>query len=689
MTNYLNVIPKLKEVRLGRGEFVVNNKTTLLLGRNHSRADEFAAKLLNQEIKNLIKTPLQIKIPQTLPNFKNVIILTIPQRDKEFAKILKQQDIAIDKKLDEEGYIIDAENKHILIAANAEVGIFYGVQTLRQLIKRKEDKVIVPLLLMRDWPQIRYRGIMQDISRGQVLTMDTFKELIRTLSYFKINFLSLYIEHTFVFEKHPLIGQGWGSLTKEEVKELDEYAKEYHIELVPSFQVLGHFHQILKHKEYAHLAETDYKWSISPAKEESYKLLEELFSEIMPAFSSKFFNIGCDEVFDLGEGKSKKIAKELGKGGVYLSHILKVKKMLDKYGKITMLWGDMLLHHPEIIPKLPKNIIIMNWHYGSNKLEGSDYYHNFIKVFQKAGLQQFVCPGTSSWTRIFPDTRIANKNIKYFISEAKKSKVKGILNTNWGDDGNHNLLGYVWYGFVFSAEASWISNELKEQDFDKRFCCQFFGLDTEPIAQAIWLLSQSNFAINIDLPKNPHSRSFNLLWDDPFEGKYSINIEDPLEVGTKFTTISESALEIISHNQSKITKNKKWLDDLLFASHEIGYLGKRLLSIEELKNLYTKAYINLENENIVTECLAKIFTLLKQLKLDLLKLKEEYQTLWLRENREPGLNYNLERYILQIESFDKKILKIKEIEKNYKKPGGWLPTPDRIFPRKNSKIYPE
>jgi len=676
--DHLNTVPKLKEVKLGGGEFVINDQTTLLLGKNHTRADKFAAKLLNQEIENLIKIPLPVKVPRVSSNFKNAIILTIPERDREFLKIFKWQAALADKKLREEGYIIGVEDEYILIAAASEAGLFYGVQTLRQLLESKEGKIMVPFLWVRDWPEIRYRGIMQDISRGQVLTIDTFKELIRTLSYFKINLLSLYIEHTFVFKKHPLIGQGCGSLTREEVKELDEYARDYHIELVPSFQALGHLYQILKHKEYAHLAETESRWSLSPAEEESYKLLQELFSEIVPAFSSKFFNIGCDEVIDLGEGKSKKIAQELGKGGLYLSHILKVKRVLDDYGRTTMLWGDMLLHHPEVIPNLPKDIIIMNWHYGTDKLEGSDYYRPLIEVFQKAGLEQFACPGTSSWLRLFPDICIANRNIKCFISEAKKFGVEGVLTTNWGDNGNYNLLGYVWYGFAFSAETCWNPNKTEERSFGRRFCGRFFGPDTEPIAQAIWLLSQSSSTISIDLVQEYPSWPHLLFWDDPFEGKYSVNVKDPLETGRKLTIISNSASEIISDNQEKVTKNKKWLDDLFFAAREIGYLGKRLLFIEEAKNLYHQAYANLGDEKVVTECLKKILALLKQLRSDLLQLKEKYQNLWLKENRRPGLDYNLERYTLLIESFDRKISELEIIKKGYEKPGGSLPAPDKI-----------
>jgi len=670
----IKVIPNPKEVRSEKGEFVLNDKTRILLGRAHTREDEFSAKLLRKgKIESFAKISLPIKVFSASEKLENVIILSIFDRDEEFRSIFRWQDALFDERLKEEGYILSITSGRVFIAARTEAGLFYGVQTLRQLIEEKEGRLRIPCLWIRDWPSIRYRGVMQDISRGQVLTMESFKKLIRTLSYFKMNLLSFYIEHTFSFEKHPLIGRGCGSLTREEIRELEEYAKDYHVELVPSFQALGHFHQILKHKEYAHLAETELRWSLSPAEEESYKLLEELFSEIVPAFSSKFFNIGCDEVWDLGRGKSRKMAEEMGKGKLYLSHILRVKKMLDKYGKTTMLWGDMLLHYPEIIPELPKDIVVMNWHYGSKRLENEDYYRPFIEAFQKAALNQFACTGTSSWLRLFPDLRIANRNIRCFISEAHRYGVKGVLNTNWGDDGNYNLLGYSWYGFCFSAEASWSPEKLDERTFDERFCRQFFGQDTEELSQVFWLLSQVNYVVDIDLPEEYPSWAFLLFWDDPFQGKYSTKVREPSETGRRLMQISSSALKIIFRAEKRVSKNKKWLDDLSFAARQIGHLGERLLLIEEVKRSYRRAYLNLEDEKVVTGSLDEAITSLKRLKKSLIELKDEYQRLWLRENRKPGLEYNLKRYEKLLKCYDEKIFELEEIKKAYMEPGGSLP----------------
>jgi len=667
----IKTVPSPKEVKLEKGEFSVNNQTTILLGESHTKADEFAAGLLQED------TPATTKVFSPSPESKNVIVLSIFGRDEKFRHAFYWQDALFDERLKEEGYSLSITPECILIGARTEAGLFYGVQTLRQLLEEKEGRMKVPCLRIRDWPSIRYRGVMQDISRGQVLNMESLKQVIRTISYFKMNLLSPYIEHTFAFEGHPLIGQGCGSLTKEEVRELDDYAKDYHIELVPSFQALGHFQQILKHKEYARLAETEARWSLSPAEEDSYKLLEELFSEIVPAFSSKFFNIGCDEVWDLGTGKSKKMAQ--GKGELYLSHILKVKKMLDKYGKTTMLWGDMLLHYPEIIPEIPKDVIVMNWHYGSEKFEDEDYYRPFIETFQKTGLAQFACSWTGSCLRLFPDLRIANKNVRCFVSEAQKYGVKGILNTNWGDGGNHNLLGYVWYGFAFSAEAGWSPKKMDERTFDARFCRQFFGLGTEEMAQVFWLLTQVNYIVDIDLPREYFSWAFRLFWDDSLQGRYSVKVKDPLETGRRLIQISNSALRIIAHNEEKVTRNKGWLDDLSFASRQIGHLGQRLVSTEEAKSSYHQAYLKLNEEEVVVESLDKAIALLRKLREDLFALREEYQKLWLRENKKPGLKYNLKRYDSVLSSYDEKVSELEEIKKNYTEPGGSLPRPDELF----------
>ena len=115
----------------------------------------------------------------------------------------------------------------------------------------------------------------------------------------KLNLLMLYTEHVFRFRRHPLIGKGASPMAASELRELDLYARQRHVELVPTLQSLGHMHQILKYPRYEKLAESEKKWSLSPALEETYALLDDLYAEYVPNFSSPWLNANCDEPFDL------------------------------------------------------------------------------------------------------------------------------------------------------------------------------------------------------------------------------------------------------------------------------------------------------------------------------------------------------------------------------------------------------
>ncbi len=211
--------------------------------------------------------------------------------------------------------------------------------------------------------------------------------------------------------------------------------------------------------------------------------------------------------------------------------------------------------------------------------------------------------------------------------------------------------------------------------FDERFCHQFFGRGTEGVAQVFWLLTQVNYIVNIDLPREYAPWAFPLFWDDPFRGKYSVNVKESwrLKTGRWLMEISSSALKIIFHNQRKVSKNEEWLDDLSFAARQIGHLGKRLVSIEEAKNSYRRAYENLNNEKIVAESLNSCTSLLRDLRKSLFGLEKEYQRLWLRENQEPGLEYNLNRFESVIKSYDKEISELEKVRRDYEEPGGSLP----------------
>ena len=237
------------------------------------------------------------------------------------------------------------------------------MQTLRQLITRSG----VPALRITDWPAMRWRGLHDDLSRGPIPTTDYIKRQLRTCAEYKINLYSFYIEHTFAYRRHPLIGPRGGSLTASEVKELVAYARKHHIELVPEQQTFGHLHHALKWEKYSSLAEVPHGHVLSPAHRGTYRLVKSLYDELVPLFPGRFLHIGADETVELGEGQSRDLVEKEGLGQVYFNHIRRVTQILAPYNKRLMFWGDIALHYPELLPELPKDLIVMSWDYAPRK----------------------------------------------------------------------------------------------------------------------------------------------------------------------------------------------------------------------------------------------------------------------------------------------------------------------------------
>ena len=131
----------------------------------------------------------------------------------------------------------------------------HGVMSLLQIIEEKGRSTIVSGGTIRDFPAEKIRGITDDISRGQVSTLDNFKEIVRTIARYKMNVYSPYIEDLFQFSKYPDIGKGRGALSPAECKELDAYAKKYFVEIIPIFETLGHWENILLQPKYRDLGE--------------------------------------------------------------------------------------------------------------------------------------------------------------------------------------------------------------------------------------------------------------------------------------------------------------------------------------------------------------------------------------------------------------------------------------------------
>jgi hexosaminidase len=350
------------------------------------------------------------------------------------------------------------------LSGEGPAGLRYAVETTLQLVSGGA----LPACSIDDAPDFPKRGIMLDVSRGKVPTLETLCALVDLCVRTKLNVLMLYVEHTFAFRRHPKIGADSSPLDAETLRALDTYAAAHHVELVPNLQSLGHMERLLSLREYAPLAETDARWTLACAEPGTYQLLADLYDEFLPNFRSPLFCADCDEPWDLGRGKSKTLAEALGPGGLLLDHVRKLDELTRAHRKQLMIWADFVHSHPERIPEFTKDVVFLDWWYEAE--------HDFDKVrrFAEHGLPFWVCPGTSSWNCLFPRMENALTNVSRWADAGRRHGAGGLLVTDWGDFGHYNLQGNSWLAYAWAAQQSWSGDEAPAR-FDRAFTRLLFG----------------------------------------------------------------------------------------------------------------------------------------------------------------------------------------------------------------------
>lgn len=359
-------------------------------------------------------------------------------------------------------YAVSASAQGVVVKASAEAGLFYGIQTLRQLLSQSGE--VCPACEIQDSPDFAVRGFYHDVTRSAVPTLETLCALVDKMSFYKLNQLQLYVEHTFAFARHCDIWQGADPLSAEEVLRLQDYCEARHVELVPSVSTFGHFYTALRSKRLEDLNELDVKaseqpfsfydrmahYTLNPSDPRSIQLVAEILEDYLPLFHSRYANICCDETFDLGKGKNASLVKEPADvKKLYVGFLKKIMAVVVRLGKVPMFWGDIIGEDRDLIQELPEGAIPLEWDYGPecNRWDTSKLAEA-VKTF-------YVCPGTTVWNRWLCDVCTGQKNILNYARKGHKHGATGLLNTNWGDFGNVNLLATSWYGMVYGAACSW------------------------------------------------------------------------------------------------------------------------------------------------------------------------------------------------------------------------------------------
>ncbi len=488
MTTALCLLPAPQKLTLKEGVYPLTDRCLLMLDVPNPPAWRFAAARWLSRLRERLGLQWEMAAGGVAP--RDLVALTVRQAPHA---------------LRAEAYTLAITPSGVMLTAADTAGAFYGFCTLIQIMEQAGGHL--PCLEVSDWPDFPARGVLLDISRDKVPTLETVCALVDKLASWKVNQFQLYTEHTFAYHRHPEVWAVASPFTGQEILALDAFCRERHVELVPNQNSFGHMARWLKHPRYRALAEAPQgfvtpwgervagPFSLCPLDPGSLELVAGLYDELLPHFSSRLFNAGCDETFDLGQGRSQAACADQGRGRVYLEFLLKIYREVSARGHRMQCWGDIIVQHPELIAELPHDLIALEWGYEAD--------HPFAArgaQFAAAGLPFYVCPGTSSWRSLAGRTDNALGNLRSAAEAGLEHGALGYLNTDWGDDGHWQVLPVSYLGFAAGAAYAWALEANRHLDLARAVSLYAFQDATGRAGQAAYALGNVYQAMGVKVP---------------------------------------------------------------------------------------------------------------------------------------------------------------------------------------------
>ncbi len=585
----LHVIPYPQKVEIGGNDFILRSPVNIVLDKNSTKVDRQTANLL----KNAFEEEWGIKA-------------VIGEDQGGCNVILNRKDSP--KSMRDQGYKLTTDTNVLNITAKGEDGLFYGIQTIFQILKKTRGEVIIPGMEISDWPDVEIRAAHYDTKHHQDKG-SYVKSFIRDLARYKINMLVWEWEDKFEYKSHSEIGAP-GAFTMEEMQEFTRYAKEYHVELVPLVQGLGHVSFILKWLKYKNLREVDNSdWEFCPLEDDSYDLLFDLWDEAMEATpGSRYIHIGSDETYELGQcDKCRAKAEEIGNSGLYHTFASKAAKHIKKSRKV-MLWERPMgweKNRSPIKGMKPDTDLVLTESYS---FMTPDY--RYVKEAKSMGFEVYMYdpnPGLEPLFlpyqfRIRRGNKVAGslKNSYDLLSAGAESQVfDGMINTSWDDSGLHNQMWML--SFATSAQYSWNGGVPNLEEFEDSFFANYYGDEVVNMKELYGLLNEgalyyaATFERNVwhhgiigkthlpDLPRGQY-----IEYDQYWNKEYS----DILSRSGKQSKKMARALQIIETNK-KLAADHKYDFELYKSIAElIDHTCHTYQDLSNLERTITEAHRN-------------------------------------------------------------------------------------------------
>ncbi len=566
---------------------------------------------------------------------------------------------------DEEGYNLEIFGNRITIYSLYEKGLFYGIQTLIQIIKniylsspnltglskRSIDKLILPEIEIKDVPDLKMRGITQDISRGQIFSIENAKRYIKILSHYKMNTYGIvYLGDVFIHPKYPDINKDRGALNAKEIREIDDYAKKRYINFIPIYQCLGHNDDLLMHEKYEHLGEFPGAQCLDISNPDVLPFLNDYITEISKVFSSEYFHIASDESFDFGNYNSESLIREKGRSQVLTEFYNNMHDMVTNAGKrYVIMYDDIVRNDKYLMEHLNKDIILMYWFYGKRRKDSK------IKKLLDANHRVIVSPSMMNWQRNFPDNIISNKNIINLTKGAYKYRdhgCLGVLTSSWGDARFYSFRENEIFGAILTSAITWNVKKFNLTELRKNFGTLFYGINKESIGKFHDLFVKlSSSALNYyRIIKLLPPFFFTYFFKHPFHmQKYKPTFSKYKDLGK----LAFQCLELYPEIEKYVIFEKENFEYMKYGAELAYYLQEKIDCSVRVSKL-------LMNPELTDDGIKSAIKDLNNIKEKIEYLKENYEKFWLRAAKRPFLDEILRLFDFLINCYNNKIKQIEE-----------------------------
>jgi len=574
----ISLIPYPQRVDLTGGDFALEDGIDIVVGPSATPAGAFAAGDLAARLTEDFGVTARV----AEPSGRKSIQLTRGGAAAECG---------------EQGYELTAASSGVRAAS--EQGLFYGTRTLLQLVERSAAGWRIAGMRIADWPDIGQRAVHYDTKHHQDKA-ESVRDFIRALADYKINMLIWEWEDKFAYPSHPEIGAP-GAFSMDEMQAFTRYARQYHVQIVPLVQGLGHVSFILKWPQYAHLREIPASnWEFCPRKDGSYKLLFDLWRDSIEATpGSAYLHIGTDETYELGEGVAcgcKARVEEVGRYGLMVDFVDRSTRHLESLGRKVMSWGGD--YRPEEKVKPPRGLVTFPeplnlktakrsreagfpvWVYDPNP----GIEHLFLPYLYRQGDQGEV-----------PNCLEESRRV---LTEAAASGLcDGMVCTSWDDSGLHNQMWMM--RFVHAAEFSWNGGSPAGDEFAERYFRNYYGPDVRDMPE-LWMLLNKGAYFYMDSFEHKiwhwgdigKTRLPDLPRGDALEYSPFWNRENRPMVERSRHELAQMqrALEICRLNLKKGVRHGYDFELFVTIADLVAHTARTYLALSELENAITEAH---------------------------------------------------------------------------------------------------